>query len=117
MMNRSRLALVLALVASGCMHGNSVQPSLDVRPVADAELGDGPATPPAHLAGINFAPTQGSSNAGAFLPGVYQFSYTDAQIAAAGATFNIMRLPINVATANDPASLEKLRSYVDQLGG
>jgi hypothetical protein len=69
------------------------------------------------LSGINFPPTQGNSNAGAFLPGVYTWSYTDPQIAAANATFQIMRLPINVDTANDPAALAQLKGFVDQFAG
>jgi hypothetical protein len=67
--------------------------------------------------GINFPPTQGSSGTGAFQPGIYNYSYTNAQIAAANATFNMMRLPINVETANDPTSLAKLKGYVDQFAG
>ena len=69
------------------------------------------------LAGINFPPTQGNTNAGAFLPGVYSWSYTNAQIAASNATFAIMRLPINEDTANNAAALAKMKGYVDQFAG
>lgn len=85
-------------------------------PVVDAPA-DGAVATPTQLAGINFAPTQGTSNAGAFLPGVYTWSYTDAQIQAANATFDIMRWPINEDTANDPAALAKLKGYIDQFAG
>lgn len=67
--------------------------------------------------GINFPPTQGTSNDGAFQPGIYTYNYTNAQIAAANSTFNMMRLPINEDTANDPASLQKMKGYVDQFAG
>jgi hypothetical protein len=68
-------------------------------------------------AGINLPPTQGSSNAGAFLSGVYHWSYSNAQVAAANHTFNAMRLPINEDTANDPTALAVLKGYVDQFAG
>jgi hypothetical protein len=70
---------------------------------------------PYALAGINLPPTQGTSNAGAFLPGISTWSYTDAQLAAASSTFDIVRLPINVATANDPTTLALLQGIVDQM--
>ncbi len=65
--------------------------------------------------GINFPPIQGTSGTGAFLPGIYNYSYTNKQIRDSAFRFNSMRLPINVATANDPASLQKLKGYVDQF--
>jgi hypothetical protein len=67
--------------------------------------------------GINFPPNQGTSGGGAFLPGIYTYTYTNAQIAAANSTFNMMRIPVNEATANDPASLQKIKGYVDQFAG
>lgn len=69
------------------------------------------------LDGINFPPTQGTSGTGAFLPGVYRYDYSTAQIAASTPAFNTMRLGVNVASANDPAVLAKLKSYVDQFPG
>lgn len=71
----------------------------------------------AALDGINFPPTQGSSGTGAFLPGIYNYSYTTNDIKNSNPTFNSMRLPINVETANHPASLQKLKSYIDQFPG
>ena len=71
----------------------------------------------AALNGINFPPTQGSSGNGAFLPGIYNYSYTTTDIKNSNPTFNSMRLPINVQTANNPASLQKLKSYIDQFPG
>jgi hypothetical protein len=67
--------------------------------------------------GINFPPNQGTSGGGAFLPGIYTYTYTNQQIAAANSTFNMMRIPINEATANDPASLQKIKGYIDQFAG
>jgi hypothetical protein len=67
--------------------------------------------------GINFPPNQGTSGGGAFLPGIYTYTYTNAEIAAANSTFNMMRIPINEATANDPASLQTIKGYIDQLFG
>jgi hypothetical protein len=46
---------------------------------------------------------------------VYNWGYSNADIAAANATFNIMRLPINEATANDPGALQTMKGYVDQF--
>ena len=54
---------------------------------------------------------------GAFLPGIYNWSYSNAQIAGTAAHFNMIRFPINEATANDPASLTKLKGYIDQIPG
>jgi hypothetical protein len=113
-----RCALLLAVTACGQPH-SAAPDSRVVDGAVDASIDsiDAPQPPPTRFAGINFPPTQGTSNAGAFLPGVYSYDYTDAQIGAAGATFTAMRLPINVASANDPATLAKLRSYVDQFPG
>ena len=46
---------------------------------------------PSHVSGaqntgINFPPNQGTSGGGAFLPGIYTYTYTNAQIAAANST-------------------------------
>jgi hypothetical protein len=67
--------------------------------------------------GINFPPTQGTSNAGAFQAGVYNWGYTNSQVKAANYTFNAMRLPINKDTANSPAALAIMKGYVDQFAG
>lgn len=67
--------------------------------------------------GINFPPTQGTTDSGAFQTGIFNYSYTNAQIAASHGTFNTMRLPINIETANDVASLAKLKGYIDQFPG
>ena len=69
------------------------------------------------LAGINFPPNQGNTNNGSMCRGPYHWGYTNAQIAAANAHFNAMRLPINQATANDPEALETMKHYVDQFAG
>ena len=68
--------------------------------------------------GLNLPATQGSSGTGAFLPGVYSFNYTSAQLARARqAGFNSVRLPVNIPTANDPLTLAKMRGYVTAIGG
>jgi len=69
-------------------------------------------------AGINLPSTQGSSGTGAFMPGVYNFSYTPAEVAALrGYGFTSIRLPVNVISANDAGVMSKLKSYVDAIGG
>lgn len=73
----------------------------------------GPAA--AALNGINLPPMQGTSGTGAFLPGIYNYAYSPAEIKNAMGTFNAVRFPINVETANHPASLQKLKSYIDQI--
>ena len=70
--------------------------------------------------GINLPPTQGSTNAGAFLPGVYKYSYSAQDVANLRPwNFTGVRLPINVETALQPggAMLRQLRGYVDALKG
>jgi hypothetical protein len=96
------------------------QATTDPDDLGDADLGE-PYTVdmtmpgPAAMRGINLPPTQGDTNGGAFLPGVYQWNYSDAQIAAVDGTFNMLRLPINVDTANSPPALAVMKGYVDQL--
>jgi hypothetical protein len=69
-------------------------------------------------AGINLPPAQGSSGTGAFIPGVYTYNYSREYVASLRSLgFNSIRLPINVATATDDASLAKLKSYIDGIGG
>ena len=67
--------------------------------------------------GINFPPTQGSSGTGAFLAGIYNYNYSNTDIKNSHTTFDMERIAINVATANDPASLTKIKGYVDQFNG
>jgi len=67
--------------------------------------------------GINLPPTQGTSGDGAFLPGVYSFGYTNAEVnGVASGDFTHIRIPINVETANDAASLDKIKGYFEQVG-
>jgi hypothetical protein len=124
----SRIALALLLLAPGCADATMSSPSptlpADAAPPVDAastvDAGVDGAAPDAQthaFAGINLPPTQGTSNAGAFMPGLYTWSYTNAQVAAANATFQSMRLPVNEASANDPASLARLKGFVDQFAG
>jgi hypothetical protein len=117
-----RVAAVSLFVLAACASSSKDDPSTPADASMSSDAGsdgppDAPQPPPERFAGINFPPTQGTTNAGAFLPGVLDYSYTTAQIAAANATFTAMRLPVNVETANDPEALAKLRSYVDQFAG
>ncbi len=115
-------ALAALIAASGCAAdrgGPDATGAADARP-ADAsgeQTADAAALDGHSWAGINFPPTQGTTNAGAFLPGVYHWGYGEAEIAGANAHFEAMRLPINVATADDPAALGKMKAYVDQFAG
>lgn len=69
-------------------------------------------------AGINLPPTEGDSGTGAFIAGVYNYSYSSAHVATLRSQgFTSLRLPINVATALDESSLVKLKSYIDAIGG
>lgn len=75
-------------------------------------------SPTGHDAGINLPPQQGDSGTGAFLPGVYNYPYSAAYVDHLRSLgFNSLRLPINVATALNSASLTLLRSYIDAIGG
>lgn len=66
------------------------------------------------LNGINLPPMQGTTNAGAFLPGVYQLEYTKEYLQdLKSAGFDLLRIPINAETAQDPASLEKIAGYLE----
>lgn len=69
-------------------------------------------------AGLNLPPTQGTTNAGAFIPGVYRYDYTVQNIRDIRAHgFSAIRLPVNVSTALDVASMAKFLSYIDAIGG
>jgi hypothetical protein len=61
--------------------------------------------------GLNLPPTQGTSNAGAFQQGVYRFDYSPEllrRITDSG--FTHLRVPVNVATANDIGAMRKVAS-------
>ena len=63
------------------------------------------------LNGLNLPPTQGTTNAGAFLPGVYKLDYTKKDlknIRAAG--FSALRIPFNAATALNEDSLDQIEA-------
>ncbi|MBC8201439.1 MAG: cellulase family glycosylhydrolase [Planctomycetes bacterium] len=69
------------------------------------------------LRGINLPPTQGTTNAGSFLEGVYKYDYSledFERMAKAG--FGSMRIAINAETAKDPKSLEKIMGFFEQVG-
>eukprot|EP00746_Dinoflagellata_sp_MGD_P068772 gnl/MRDRNA2_/MRDRNA2_28254_c0_seq1.p1 gnl/MRDRNA2_/MRDRNA2_28254_c0~~gnl/MRDRNA2_/MRDRNA2_28254_c0_seq1.p1 ORF type:complete len:532 (+),score=75.56 gnl/MRDRNA2_/MRDRNA2_28254_c0_seq1:64-1659(+) len=69
--------------------------------------------------GLNLPPTQGTTRDGAFFPGLYQYAYHPDQVrrATSRAGFSSLRLAVNVETANDARSLQKLKSYIDAVGG
>ena len=74
-----------------------------------------------HHNGLNFAATQGNSNTGNFLPGVFTYNYDNSNVSAArkfGVTS--LRLGFNTDTAlskgEGAAVLAKMRGYVDQIG-
>ncbi|CAE7265442.1 unnamed protein product [Symbiodinium natans] len=70
------------------------------------------------MRGINLPATQGTSNAGNFLPGVYPFDYSAADLDKARQKgFDALRLPVNVSTADAPAALGSIRAYFDSFGG
>jgi predicted esterase len=59
--------------------------------------------------GINLPTTQGTTNSGAFLPGIYQFNYTEEDLKRIQANgFTRLRIPFNASTALDADSLERI---------
>jgi len=76
------------------------------------------ASPADTLPGINLPPLQGTTNAGAFLPGVFKLDYTKDDLERVkGAGFRLVRIPVNGETARDPASLEKIGEIIERTGG
>ncbi|MCM2372606.1 sulfatase-like hydrolase/transferase [Aporhodopirellula aestuarii] len=68
-------------------------------------------------AGLNLAPKRGTSNQGAFLPGVFGYHYSDQEIERIrGAHFTRFRYPVNVETCFDSAALDRLAALTDRLG-
>ena len=68
--------------------------------------------------GLNLPTLTGTSGTGAFLPGVYNFSYPPQQLPAAKQRgFASFRLPVNVPTANSPATLAQMQALVSGIGG
>lgn len=75
-----------------------------------------PATP-RMLAGINLPPTQGTSNAGAFEPGVYAFDYDQAFVdGLEPAGFGSLRLAVNFESALDSGYLDALERALRAVG-
>lgn len=67
--------------------------------------------------GLNLPPTQGSSNAGAFAPGIYVYNYSDSILDKIKAEqFSHFRLLVNVETANDRDGLRRIVDLFDALG-
>ena len=68
--------------------------------------------------GLNLPARNGTSGTGAFLPGVYDFSYSVAELAKVKQQhFTSVRLPVNVPTAHSPSAMQLMRSIVSTLGG
>lgn len=68
--------------------------------------------------GVNLPPTQGSSNAGAFCPGVYQFDYPVETIGEIKYhTVDAVRLLVNAASSSDEECMQKLKGYLEALDG
>mmetsp|Transcript_63413 Transcript_63413/g.196485 ORF Transcript_63413/g.196485 Transcript_63413/m.196485 type:complete len:526 (+) Transcript_63413:118-1695(+) len=68
--------------------------------------------------GLMVVPTQGSSNNGAFLPGVYSYAYSPRSFAKVSSMgFTSVRLPINVETAGNATMLQKIKEFLDAFGG
>ena len=64
--------------------------------------------------GLNLPTRSGSSGTGAFAPGVYNLTYSAAQLQRMRSVgFTSVRLPINIATANDAAALRTIRALVE----
>jgi hypothetical protein len=73
-----------------------------------------PSPPPLADFGLNLPTQSGSSGTGAFAPGIFTFNYSAAQLQRMRATgFTSVRLPINVPTAHDEASLRRMRAIVE----
>lgn len=127
MLRRIAWPTLLFVLASGCNE-----------PVADDPT----------LFGVNLPPMQGTTDSGAFLPGVYtlHYDFTPSEPVGAGSAlkvndrrlidsadvrftldagrqesigtgleFNAFRIPINTATAMDPAMLDRIRGYFNRV--
>lgn len=84
--------------------------------------------------GVNLPPMAGATNDGAFSPGVYHYDYPfdsferdedrhwlliedgEGDGVTSGLGFNGFRIPINVESSHDLATLHKIKSYFQQVG-
>lgn len=81
-----------------------------------AALGASPST--SYDFGLNLPTMRGTSGTGAFLPGVYNFSYSTAQLVEMKRLgFNAIRVPINLETAKDAAALAQIKRITTAIGG
>ena len=74
-----------------------------------------------HHNGLNFPATQGNSNTGNFLPGVFKYGYGSTNVSAAQQLgVSSLRLGFNTDTAlskdEGAAVLAKMKEYIDQIG-
>ena len=78
---------------------------------------DGRGNDPAVHRGLNLPPTQGTTNAGAFLPGVYSFAYSPQQLRRiTDSGFTHLRIPVNVETANNPNAMKRISELFAVVG-
>ncbi|TWU45591.1 hypothetical protein Q31b_07660 [Novipirellula aureliae] len=70
-----------------------------------------------HAGGMNLPRTHGSSNQGAFLPGVYQYDYDEKDIARIQEShFDHFRMLVNVETCHDSEALTEMLTLFAKLG-
>ncbi len=66
--------------------------------------------------GINLPQRQGTSNSGAFLDGIYKLDYSASFLATVKSNgFNFLRIPVNLDTVRDGASLHTIARYFEQV--
>ena len=66
--------------------------------------------------GLNLPTRSGTSGTGAFLPGVYSFNYSSSQLQQMRQLgFTSIRLPVNIATANNAGTLTQMRALVEAV--
>lgn len=111
---RPRLGLLGMLLASFTMSASSGIGN-DVAPHGGAGGNDDSGM--AMHRGLNLPPTQGTTNAGAFLPGVYVFDYSPDQLRQISESgFTHVRIPVNVETANDREAMKRIGELFAAVG-
>ncbi|HZV37079.1 MAG TPA: hypothetical protein VFB72_21055, partial [Verrucomicrobiae bacterium] len=68
--------------------------------------------PPAYY--VNGQPDSGDA---AFQPGVYNWPYSNQDVYNCQYSFNMIRFPINVGTADNNTALATLQGYINQIPG
>jgi len=73
-----------------------------------------------HRSGINIPPKRGSSGSGSMLPGTYDYvsDYSASDIShLPHHGFDSIRIPVNKETADSSIQLNRMKDYVDAIGG